>query len=195
MALCSVTVQVELLFNSPKANRDIYETKANAKKGRFYDMYPRKTGYSNTWDCTDRVKHARKRRILNAALSDKALKSSENYIIKHADRWCELLLDGGDHEWSSPRNMADWSDRLVFDILGKPFNLVTMSHCLIYSSAMASDSRFNRGIDFSTLESDAICCLGAQSLPCFRQRLMPSCTQVSCAMPDPSTSKNQGTTT
>lgn len=108
-----------LLFNSPKATRDVYEAKANVKKGIYYDVFPRKAGFNNTWNCTDKVKHARKRRILNAAFSDKALKNSEHYIVQHADRWCELLLDGGHVAWSAPRNMAEWSDWLVFDILGE----------------------------------------------------------------------------
>lgn len=108
-----------LLFNSPKANRDVYETKRNVNKGIFYDACPQKTGFNNTWNCTDKAKHARKRRILNAAFSDKAVKSSEHYIIQHADRWCELLLDGGAVGWSAPRDMAEWSDWLVFDILGE----------------------------------------------------------------------------
>lgn len=108
-----------IVFNSPKANRDIYESKANVKKGIMYDTYPRKTGSTSSWNCTDKVKHARKRRILNAAFSEKALKSSERYIVQHTDRWCELLLDDGNHGWSSSKNMADWSDRLVFDILGE----------------------------------------------------------------------------
>ncbi|KAL9026064.1 MAG: hypothetical protein Q9196_005218 [Gyalolechia fulgens] len=106
-----------LLFNSPQANRDIYEGSQNVRKGSFYQMYPRKVGAGNTWNSVDKVKHARKRRILNAAFSDKALKTSEGYIIQHADRWCEIV--GADNGWSEPRNMTDWSDRLVFDILGE----------------------------------------------------------------------------
>ncbi|KAI4176008.1 MAG: hypothetical protein LQ343_001290 [Gyalolechia ehrenbergii] len=107
-----------LLFNSFQANRDIYEGNHNVKKGNFYQMYPRKAGGGNTWNCVDKeARHARKRRILNAAFSDKALKTFEGCIVQHVDRWCELI--GADNGWSKPRNMADWSDRLVFDILGE----------------------------------------------------------------------------
>lgn len=107
-----------LLFNTPGAFQAIYQSKSNVKKGKFYEMYPRKAGSHNTWNCVDKLAHARKRRILNAAFSDKALKASEPYIVRHADRWCELLLDGADKGWSCPRNVAEWSDYLVFDILG-----------------------------------------------------------------------------
>lgn len=106
-----------LIFNSPQANRDTYEGNANVRKGDFYKMYPRGIRGGNTWNCVDKVRHARKRRILNAAFSDKAVKTAEQYIIQHVDRWCELI--GTNDGWSKPRNMADWSDRLVFDILGE----------------------------------------------------------------------------
>ncbi|KAL8668549.1 MAG: hypothetical protein Q9168_006823 [Polycauliona sp. 1 TL-2023] len=107
-----------VLFNSPKANRAIYEAKSNVKKDSFYLAFPQKAGAFNTWSATNHAEHARKRRILNAAFSDKALRNSEPYIIQHVDRWCELLVSGTGGEWSQPRDMAEWSDRLVFDILG-----------------------------------------------------------------------------
>jgi hypothetical protein len=34
------------------------------------------------------------------------------------DRWNELLLDENADTWSQPRNIAEWSDYLVFDIMG-----------------------------------------------------------------------------
>ncbi|KAL9003398.1 MAG: hypothetical protein Q9188_003724 [Gyalolechia gomerana] len=103
-----------LLFNSPQANRDIYEGNHNVKKRNFYQMYPRKAGGGNTWNCVDKVRHARKRRTLNAAFSDKALKTSEGYIVRHVDRWCELI--GADNGWSKPRNMADWYRTRINDL-------------------------------------------------------------------------------
>lgn len=60
-----------VLFNSPSAQRTIYDAKANVKKGKYYAMWPLNSDSINTWAITDRVKHARKRRILNAAFSDK----------------------------------------------------------------------------------------------------------------------------
>lgn len=63
--------------------------------------------------------HARKRRILNAAFSDKALRAAEPFIVQHTERWCDILLDFVGREWSPPRDMAEWSDYLVLDLLGK----------------------------------------------------------------------------
>ncbi|KAI4270353.1 MAG: hypothetical protein L6R38_007149 [Xanthoria sp. 2 TBL-2021] len=114
----SFTAQ-NLLFNSPEANRAIYEAKSNVKKGSFYLTFALKAGALNTAN-SNHAEHARKRRILNAAFSNKALRTSEPYVIQHVDRWCQLLVDAAGHEWSQPRDMAEWSDYLVFDILGMP---------------------------------------------------------------------------
>ncbi|KAL8784413.1 MAG: hypothetical protein Q9195_009058 [Heterodermia aff. obscurata] len=107
-----------VIFNSPSAQRTIYDAKANVTKGKYYSMWPMNADSINTWATIDKVKHARKRRILNAAFSDKALRSAEPYLIQHADRWCELLLLGTEAGWSEAKNMADWANYLVFDILG-----------------------------------------------------------------------------
>lgn len=65
--------------------------------------------------------HARKRRVLNAAFSDKALRSADEISIRHIDRWCELLADypknKADSQWTEPKNMTEWSDYLILDIL------------------------------------------------------------------------------
>jgi cytochrome P450 len=62
----------------------------------------------NTLCVTDKQAHARKRRILNSAFSDKAIHSAEKYILQH--------VDGKD--WGAPRDFAEWVDYLVLDILG-----------------------------------------------------------------------------
>jgi cytochrome P450 len=58
------------------------------------------------------------RRILNAAISDKAIRSASEFVIKNVDRWLELLSES-DGEWSKPRNMTTWSDSLQFDIMAE----------------------------------------------------------------------------
>ena len=110
-----------MLFNTPSAQRAIYGVGANVRKGKFYAVWTRKADAINTWASRDRDAHARKRRILNAAFSDRALRSSEVWVREHVSRWSDLLLEGSGNEkgWGQERNMADWSDWLVFDILGE----------------------------------------------------------------------------
>ncbi|TVY68675.1 Cytochrome P450 monooxygenase apf7 [Lachnellula suecica] len=63
--------------------------------------------------------HARKRRVLNSAFSEKAVRSAADFITTHVDRWNELLIDGNyGKEWTTPQNMADLTDYLIFDIMG-----------------------------------------------------------------------------
>ena len=107
-----------MIVNSAAAYRDIYNIKANVKKGKFYEVFSKNEKNINTLRAVDKVVHARKRRTLAQAFSEKAIKSAEIFIIKHLDRWCELLVEDAGNEWSAPKNMAKWCDYLMFDILG-----------------------------------------------------------------------------
>ena len=73
---------------------------------------------------TDKSKHARKRRILNWAFSNKALYSAKGFILRHFDRWIDILLDPSNIQaeklgWTEPMNWAEIVNCLVFDILGE----------------------------------------------------------------------------
>ena len=116
------------MTNSPSAHQAIYSAKANVTKGEYYRVSPKKDGAFSTWNVTDRAQHVWKRRVLSNAFSDRAVRSAEQYIIRHVDRSCELLLQDAGNSWSKPRNIAPWSQFLVFDILtdlcfGKSFGL------------------------------------------------------------------------
>ena len=116
------------MTNSPSAHQAIYSAKANVRKGDFYHVWPRKDGQWSTWNVTDRVQHVWKRKVLSNAFSERAVRSAEQFIIRHVDRWCELLLQDAGNNWSKPRNIARWSEFLVFDILtdlcfGKSFEV------------------------------------------------------------------------
>lgn len=107
-----------LLFNSPTDFRSIYSFKANVMKGIFYKIWPRKATELNTWHCIDNAKHSSKRKVLNHIFSENSVRSAETFVIQHVNRWCELLGENTEKEWSAPCNMAHWADYLVFDILG-----------------------------------------------------------------------------
>lgn len=62
--------------------------------------------------------HARKRRILNSVFSERAIRSSESFIIAHVDRWCDILEEDANGGWTDPKNMSTLSESLVFDIMG-----------------------------------------------------------------------------
>ncbi|KAJ0125860.1 hypothetical protein HZ326_31037, partial [Fusarium oxysporum f. sp. albedinis] len=109
-----------VLINTPTGLKTIYDNKANVKKAEYYKVYPRNVHAMTTWNSIDKTIHARKRRVMNHAFSDKALRSCEPFIHSNVDRWIELLdREIGEKKWSSSLNMARWADHLVFDTLGE----------------------------------------------------------------------------
>ncbi|TVY31882.1 Cytochrome P450 monooxygenase [Lachnellula subtilissima] len=107
-----------LIINSPSGHNSIYGTRSNVKKGKFYEVFQNKEA-RNTLNTIDKAAHAKKRKVLNAVFSDSAVRSAETFVIKHVDRWCDLLLDNVKAgEWTEPKNAAHLTDFLVFDILG-----------------------------------------------------------------------------
>ena len=107
-----------MLFNSPESYNDIYNVKANVRKGKFYEIWSRNEENNNTLTTIDKAVHARKRQTLNQCLTGRALRDAESFIIQHVERWMELIGEGADEAWSEPRNMARWADALLLDILG-----------------------------------------------------------------------------
>ncbi|KAF4980974.1 hypothetical protein FZEAL_3131 [Fusarium zealandicum] len=127
-----------VLINTPTGLKTIFSNKANVKKAEYYKAYPRNVHAMTTWNTIDKSVHARKRRVMNSAFSDKALRSCEPFIHENIDRWCELINEEiGDKQWSGSLNMARWADHLIFDILGdlcfgKPFGMKEHSSDLRY---------------------------------------------------------------
>ncbi|KAH6686636.1 cytochrome P450 [Plectosphaerella plurivora] len=109
-----------ILVNTPSGYQEIFNPKANIGKSVYYDTYVRNSVAFTTWNSTNKDIHARKRRVLTNCFSDKAIRNAEPYIHQNLDRWCGLLQDEIDKngEWSESLNMADWSNHLIFDILG-----------------------------------------------------------------------------
>ncbi|KAH6622021.1 benzoate 4-monooxygenase cytochrome-like protein P450 [Boeremia exigua] len=107
-------------LNTPKAYRYLFGPKGNVKKNYFYSIWPKTADGINTWSATSIPVHARKRRVINYAFSESALRGAEVFVHANADRWLELLGQGieSDTQWTDSINMADQITYLVFDILG-----------------------------------------------------------------------------
>ncbi|KAJ8108073.1 hypothetical protein OPT61_g8425 [Boeremia exigua] len=107
-------------LNTPKAYRHIFGPKGNVKKNVFYEIWPATPDHVNTWSANSISVHARKRRVLNYAFSESALRGAEVFVHANVDRWLELLGQKklNDSQWTVPIDMADQVTYLVFDILG-----------------------------------------------------------------------------
>lgn len=111
----------KLSVNTPTGLKQIYNLKANVGKGDYYRVYPKSADVVTSWNTTSKEIHSRKRRVMNTAFSDKAMRNAEPFVHTNVDRWCDLLkekIDQNGGEWSKPLNMADWATYLIFDILG-----------------------------------------------------------------------------
>lgn len=118
-----------VLFSTPDAFRAIHHPRANVKKGRFYQIWPRNSKYNDVFSTIDKRQHSKRRRVLNQAFSEKAVRSAEPFIVKHIDRWNEIPLKGTDGaEWTASQNMSDLAGFIIFDIgcdllFGKSFDI------------------------------------------------------------------------
>ncbi|KAJ0131389.1 Uncharacterized protein HZ326_25521 [Fusarium oxysporum f. sp. albedinis] len=82
-----------VLINTTSSLKTIYNNKANVKEAVCYKVYPCNVHVMKTWNSIDKATDARKRRTMNHAFSDKALRSSEPFIHSNIDRWIQLLKE------------------------------------------------------------------------------------------------------
>ena len=97
----------------------------------MYSVFNHFFDSESTETVIDKTQHARKRRVLSQALSDRALKTMENSVLLNVRRFCEHLLGGhpvkhstvladtkSGTEWSMAKNVAKWINYLSFDVMG-----------------------------------------------------------------------------
>lgn len=117
-----------LSINDPAALKVIYAHGANVQKSVFYKCFRAAPQAISTLLATEKQHHARKRRIMGQAFADTALRGFEQYVVGHvedlvdriadATRLASSSSDGEKKAWSSPMDLASWSNWLVFDIMG-----------------------------------------------------------------------------
>ena len=105
------------IFQNPQAYRDIYGAKSNVQRSKNYEFWQRNGLDVNTLNTSDVALHHKKRRNLNLVFTEKSVRAAGVFINEHVNRWGDLLMGSESGEWSPPRNMSDWTDYLVFDIL------------------------------------------------------------------------------
>ncbi|KAF2820122.1 cytochrome P450 [Ophiobolus disseminans] len=106
-----------LMFSDPNTYREIYGSHANVEKAWQFGIWPKDATAVSTFACTNKTVHKRRRRNLEYAFCDRAVRSAELFVAQHTDRWGPLLAEGAGDGWSEPRNMTEWANSFVFDIL------------------------------------------------------------------------------
>jgi cytochrome P450 len=105
-----------LSFNTSTANQTIHGPKANCQKGKYYKAFPPVKDAWSIVSAIPRDVHARKRRVLSHAFSDKALRNMESFILPQVRTFCELLAESG--QKGKTINMSKMSNYMSFDIMG-----------------------------------------------------------------------------
>lgn len=73
-------------MNTPSAFKTIFGSKGNVVKTEsYYRAWPHNINITNTWNVTNIEAHGRKRRVLNNAFSDKALRGMEPFLISNTE--------------------------------------------------------------------------------------------------------------
>lgn len=107
-----------VLFRGPAAHADIYGARSNVRRSCFYRAFNRtKKIDETTFTTTDVAAHARKRRVLNVCFTERLVKAAAPFIVRHVDRWVELLAGEGGG-WSPAVDFSVVVDALIFDIMG-----------------------------------------------------------------------------
>ncbi|KAI1853895.1 hypothetical protein JX265_012580 [Neoarthrinium moseri] len=107
-----------VVFCDPESYTDIYSTKSNVRRSKFYTAWRRNDRDRTTLNSIDVAEHAHRRKLLNVSFTEKSLRAATGFIIKHVDRWHALLVDESGSDWSAPVDFAETVDTLVFDIMG-----------------------------------------------------------------------------
>ncbi|KIV78195.1 hypothetical protein PV11_09935 [Exophiala sideris] len=113
----------KLSFRTVGALQDIYtDRRANVIKTGWTATGLRINPGITTHSLSDRELHAKRRRLLNNAFSDSALRNLEPYLLEAVREWCDHLSeprdDDGSSGWSEERDMSTWSTLFIVDVFG-----------------------------------------------------------------------------
>lgn len=110
----------ELSFNTPQAFRDIYGSRAFAKDRSQY--VPPPNGVDHIACAVDDDIHARQRRLLSYAFSDRALRDQESLVTGYVDTMIRKLKEKAQQSTTCSErpkiNIKDWINYTSFDITG-----------------------------------------------------------------------------
>ncbi|KAK2735626.1 hypothetical protein FQN57_001172 [Myotisia sp. PD_48] len=138
-----------LAFNTVSSIKGLFgPRKLNVQKSDWYRTLHAAHGGHSVHSEVNREKHAFRRRVIEHAFSESALKSAEPFITENVRTWCKHL--GTDTEpdgWTAPKNMDDWSNYLSYDIMGdltfgKRFNCMESDEHRYVPVLMLSSSNF-----------------------------------------------------
>ncbi|KAH6677108.1 benzoate 4-monooxygenase cytochrome P450 [Halenospora varia] len=132
---------------TPSSLPSIHGAKANVKKGSWYKTLDISAGAPSVQMEIDKHQHALRRRFLAPAFSEKALKEAEKLISISAKKLTKGVTEGGEKDWSDPKDMNDWATYFGFDFIsdlgyGKSFEMLEKHDNVWIPQVLKSASRF-----------------------------------------------------
>ncbi|KAI1112874.1 benzoate 4-monooxygenase cytochrome P450 [Nemania sp. NC0429] len=106
-----------VLFRDSQAYAEIYGAKSNVRRSRFYEAFTRNSREHTVMTLIDVAEHARRRKQLNLGFTEKSIRASSDFIVKHVDRWIQIIADETITEWSPPMDFTQKIDALMFDMM------------------------------------------------------------------------------
>ncbi|KAJ5547095.1 hypothetical protein N7494_004680 [Penicillium frequentans] len=109
----------ELAFNTPQAFRDIYGARPGGCLPKDRSRYiPPANGVDHLVCAVDHGVHARQRRLLAHAFSERALRDQEGLITAYVDTMITKLQEEVDKGKNVPVDIKNWMNFTTFDITG-----------------------------------------------------------------------------
>lgn len=139
-----------LSFNTNTALQTIYGFKANNRKADFYLLFS-PPGHPSLFNAISKEVHAKKRKVLSHAFSDKAMRSMEEYMLTHIRTFSAGLTS------SKPINMCKWTEYLSFDVMGElsfgqTFEMLTSSKNRYVHDLMVSSAHYCQMVRYMSLK-------------------------------------------
>lgn len=109
----------ELAFNTPQAFRDIYGARPGGCFPKDRNHYiPPANGVDHLVCAIDHGVHARQRRLLGHAFSERALRDQEGLITGYVDTMITKLQEQVSKDKNVPVDIKNWMNFTTFDITG-----------------------------------------------------------------------------
>jgi cytochrome P450 len=148
-----------LSFNTIPALQAIHtDRSANVNRDEWYKSLDISQGAYSTQSCMDKTEHAFRRRVVQQAFSERALRDQEGFVLNNVETFCDRMgKDGGKvsekGEWSGNVNLGNWATWFSFDFisdisLGRSFGLLAdekkryVPSCLMWTSQFLYYVRF-----------------------------------------------------
>ncbi|KAI0170438.1 cytochrome P450 [Pestalotiopsis sp. NC0098] len=145
-----------LIFNSATALRDIYQNPRTTKSHLY--LFSTNNGVPFIFNTLDRSGHARKRKIIGPALSDRSMRMFEPVLSSQIDVFLKHLLTSG----SKPVDVSERFRRLAMDIVvhlayGYPLDLqIHDEHYFILQSISLANWKINSFMNWPFLSKIGI---------------------------------------